>query len=156
MKKYIPIICILLFVISAYSAIADQEAGPFTFTEMSPDGNYVFVMLAPYHADFKCGEYLYDKDEQEKICKIREKYHTSGLYRIDDPNKLLWTVDWYAFNVEVASDGEHLIRNGPWARTAEKNQEAVSFFGNGKLLKTKVRIIFQQSGENLYDKNPAR
>ena len=43
-------------------------------------------------------------------------------------------MDWYAFSVHVASDGVHMVRDGPWATSFDN--EAVSFFANGKLLRT--------------------
>jgi hypothetical protein len=43
-------------------------------------------------------------------------------------------VDWYAFGVEIASDGIHMIRSG-WV-THSADQEAIAFFANGKLIRS--------------------
>ena len=61
-------------------------------------------------------------------------YTLSGLYRDDGSAEPLWTVNWYAHGVEVASDGVHLVRHGPFA--ASTDQEALSFFADGRLLRT--------------------
>jgi hypothetical protein len=65
---------------------------------------------------------------------IRRAYSQSGMYRNDGSLVPLWTVDWYAFKVDIASDGVHLIRHGPWATFT--HEEAISFFANGQLLRT--------------------
>ncbi|CAN0331210.1 unnamed protein product, partial [Phaeothamnion confervicola] len=63
----------------------------------------------------------------------------------EETSKPLWTVDWYAHGVDVASDGVHIIRGGPWPylpsdRPAPTDEalatEAVSFFASGRLVRT--------------------
>ena len=44
-----------------------------------------------------------------------EGYTQSGLYRNDGSRDPLWTFDWYAYNVDVAADGVHLVRHGALA-----------------------------------------
>ncbi|HJZ56558.1 MAG TPA: hypothetical protein VKE74_16450, partial [Gemmataceae bacterium] len=75
------------------------------------------------------------------IREIRRTYTQSGMYRNDGSTEPLWTVDWYAYGVHLTSDGVHLIRPGGWGRlradmTPDFDSEAVSFFANGRLLRT--------------------
>ncbi len=105
---------------------------PRTYTVESSDGRYVFVMLAPHALDLERRFWI--EEVHEEIEAIRETYERSGLYRVDDPTSPLWTVDWYAHRVWVFSDGIHLVREGPWASSAQ--DEGVSFFANGELLRT--------------------
>lgn len=114
-------------------AVADTPARPASYKQVSADGRFVFVMLNPFPADA-------DNDE------LRQTYSKSGLYKNDGSADPLWAVDWYCDQVEVASDGVHLVRHGPWPSLSkqpsgpvgptELGQEAVSFFANGKLLRT--------------------
>ena len=89
-------------------------------------------MLAPVSVEEDVRRW--NEETAADIQEIRRVYSQSGLYRNDGSTVPLWTVDWYTYGVEIASDGVHLIRHGPWASSTE--QEAVSFFANGKLLKT--------------------
>ena len=94
-----------------------------TYTITSSDGKYILVMLSPNSAE---------KAEENR--KIRSKYSQSGLYFNDASTDALWTIDWYAHNVELSSDGIHLVRRGPWAHSP--TTEALSFFAKGDLLKS--------------------
>ena len=98
-------------------ARGDSEREPYTYTKLSPNGQYLFVMLAP------------GKESEGEI-----PYFVSGLYFNDASTTPLWTVDWYAFSVNVLSDGVHLIRWGPWA--TDTWDEALTFFANGKVLRS--------------------
>jgi hypothetical protein len=69
-----------------------------------------------------------------KIQAIREKYRVSGLYLNDGSLEPLWTVDWYAHRVIVASDGSHVIRRGPWA--SRYYDEAFTFFADGRKIRS--------------------
>jgi hypothetical protein len=60
----------------------------------------------------------------------------SGLYRTDKPDQPLWTVPWYAHRVTVSSDGKHLVRHGGWPLQGALEAEALSFFKNGRLIRT--------------------
>jgi hypothetical protein len=130
MKKLV-LSALLLALISA-SASADQPGRKRSRTTVSPNGQYVFVMIAPLAPEEDAG-YWVEKVATE-IRKIREAYKVSGLYRNDGSREPLWTVDWYASYVEVASDGVHLVRFGPWAHSPE--QEALTFFASGKEIRS--------------------
>lgn len=43
-------------------------------------------------------------------------------------------MSWYADDVEVASDGVHLVRHGAWASSSD--QEALSIFADGRAVRT--------------------
>src|SRR2546428_329551 len=113
-------------------ALADSPAPPRSYKKVAAGGKYVFVMIAPGTVEEDV--WRWNEETAAGIRKIRRVYPRSGLYRNDGSTEPLWTVDWYAHGVEVASDGVHLIRHGPWASSTD--QEAISFFANGKLLRT--------------------
>ena len=124
-------------------AWADSPAVPTDYTKVTEDSRHVFVMLAP--------SYFSRQDSP-----LRQKYGRSGLYKNNGstfvPSDLsprprtglskiggsttpLWTIDdWFAWSVIPVSDGQHLIRLGPWAESLQ--DEAVSFFKNGQLIKS--------------------
>jgi hypothetical protein len=118
---------------------ADSPVDPWTYTVVSPGGKYLFVMLSPLLAEDELR-----RNPNGAGNEIRRTHSQSGLYRNDGSTVPLWTVDWYAFGVKVASDGVHLIRPGPWTDTGPRgspltpalNGEAISFFANGQLLRT--------------------
>ena len=74
------------------------------------------------------------KEIRDEALRIRAKYQVSGLYRNDGSTTPLWTVDWYAHSVFVFSDGNHLVREGPWATSS--SDEALTFFSSGKEIRS--------------------
>jgi hypothetical protein len=123
----------------AFSAVAatsraDSVAPPFSYTKPSPDGRFLFVMIPPGTVEDDTRRW--NEQKAAEIRAIHNTYPQSGLYRNDGTTTPLWTVSWYAYDVEVASDGVHLVRHGPWAFRSD--EEAVSFFANGKLVRTYV------------------
>jgi hypothetical protein len=128
------------------SSVRMPEAKPLpprSYKKTSPGGKFVFVMIAPVPVE----EEVKDCDEETAatVRAIRRDYSRSGLYRSDESSMPLWTVDWFAQNVEIASDGVHLIRLGPGAVLLKGrpiragsglDQEAVSFFEKDRRLKT--------------------
>jgi hypothetical protein len=76
------------------------------------------------------GQGGWSKDEE-----IRAKYDRSGLYRSGETEPI-WTVDWYAFRVDITPDGKHLVRWGPWAFTPNYNELALEFYENGEILRS--------------------
>ncbi|CAN5633409.1 hypothetical protein BH09PLA1_BH09PLA1_06490 [soil metagenome] len=115
----------------ASAARADSPAPPFSYTKPSPDGRFLFVMLPRATLDDEMRRW--NEETTAKLRAIRQTYTQSGLYRNDGSSTPLWTVDWYSYDVDVASDGIHLVRHGPWA--SRTDQEAFSFFANGKLVR---------------------
>jgi hypothetical protein len=131
--KYIIKFCILLSVmLTPLLAYGDTVALPYSYASPSSDGTFVFVMVAPIEAE-RDGLYMRDEDRQESQ-RVRAKYPSSGMYWNDGSITPLWTVDWYAYSVLVASDSVHLVRRGPWAETL--SDEAITFFANGKELRS--------------------
>lgn len=104
-----------------------------SYTQTSPNGEYVFVMLSSLSVGAEADSL--NETAGRQLRELRAMYSRSGLYRNDGSTAPLWTVDWYGF-AEPASDGVHLVRIG----TCDTNDdEALSFFRNGKLLRTWTR-----------------
>jgi len=124
----------------ASPALAFSPAPPRSYKQVAPGGKYVFVMIAPVTVE----QDVQNRDEETtgRILEIRRMYTMSGMYRNDGSTEPLWMVGWYAHGVHLAPDGVHLIRHGmePWLRsgdgTPNLTAEAVSFFANGRLLRT--------------------
>mgnify|MGYP001816375138 FL=1 len=111
---------------------ADSPAPPYSYEIEAEGGQFVFVMLAPLTLDEDLSSW--NDEFGSKIRDIRQRHPTSGLYSVGIDAAPIWTVDWYAQSVLPFSDGVHIVREGPWARS--RGDEAVSFFANGKLLKS--------------------
>jgi hypothetical protein len=136
------LIAALVGVIAGSPALADSPARPRSY-KVAAGRKHVFVMISPIPVE---KEVLpWNEETAAAIREIRRIYTRSGLHRSDGSPEPLWTVDWYAHAVEVASDEVHLIRHGLWAvlprdRDAPLgsalDQEALSFFANGRLLRT--------------------
>lgn len=105
------------------SVSADDEGSVSPYLLETADKKFVFVMLK---GGYRNRPQLYSSD----------KYPQSGMYRNDGSTIPLWTVDWSAY-VILPSDGIHVIRRGPWPRLEEGyNAEAITFFANGKPLRS--------------------
>jgi hypothetical protein len=135
----------------AAPAVADSPPPPpHSYREVAPGGRFVFVMIAPLPADEDARGHK--EETAAEIRRVRGTYAQSGMYRNDGSAEPLWTVDWYAFHVEPAADGRHLVRNGPRTWLREDNSpdldcEAVSFFADGRLLRTyQVGELVQDPG----------
>jgi hypothetical protein len=134
----------LSMVMTHASAFADSEVRPFSYTKPTQGDKYIFVMLAREPVEQEVSHWI--EERQSRIREIRKTYKQSGLYRNDGSAEPLWTVDWYALSVDIASDGIHLVRHGPWPATREDrstpltraslDQEALSFIANGQLLRS--------------------
>ena len=134
---------VLAIAVTGSPTRADSIASPYSYKEVVPSGKYVFVMISPLTIDNDAGGW--NEETAAGIREIRRNYKRSGMYRNDGSTEPLWTVDWYA-GVVVASDGVHLIRHGPWPALPESwykgplgpalDQEALSFFANGQLVRT--------------------
>jgi HEAT repeats len=101
-------------------ASADSAAPPSDYFRESPDGKLVMVLLPTSR---------FARQDPE----LRKKYPRSGLYLKENPLEPLWTVDWYAHDVYVSSDGHHLVRMGPWPSSSD--ELAVAFYEDGKLFR---------------------
>lgn len=111
---------------------ADSPAPEYDYIlEVGDAGEYIFVMLAVPDDETAYGQGGWSEDEE-----IRAKYEKSGLYRSGETEEAIWTVDWYAFGVDITSDGKHLVRWGPWAFTPNYDEIALEFYENGGLLRS--------------------
>jgi hypothetical protein len=123
---------------SASESRADKIGPPESYKVVSPNGKYVFVMLAP------------DTVPGDANNPLRATYKRSGLYKNDGSADPLWTVDWYSRAVVLPSDGVHVVRvPGPHTYTerlnadrtkrvltaADLKKEALSIFAKGKLVR---------------------
>lgn len=107
--------------LGSFAVHADREAPPRSYSAVTENENFEFFMQA------KKG-YARHSEYDEK--------RQSGLYQLDlingkkvSASTPLWTVDWYARNVIPHSNGENLVRLGPWA--SHISQLAVAFYHNG-------------------------
>jgi hypothetical protein len=132
MKRTSSILLAVLLMITVNSnAFADHPVPPKSYSIVSSDRRFVFVMLAPtVEDDINLGS----SAQRKRALRIRKRYRSSGLYSINGSRKPLWTIDWYASSVILPSGGLYVIRMGPWAST--RDDEAFSFFKEGKILKT--------------------
>ncbi len=132
---------VITFVTLAQSANASVDYFPYSrswpvgksYKKVIPGGKYVFVMIRPISAEDETrGE---DEASSQEIRALRRTYTQSGLYRDDGSTTPLWTIDWSEASVDVASDGVHLVRHAGWPLW-DADREAVSFFANGKLIRS--------------------
>jgi hypothetical protein len=126
-------ICIVAFLILVpANAHGDTESGPTPYATTSADGKFIFVMFAPGRVS---NEEVPVVEGRRIVSNISvSDYPASGLYTNNGSKTPLWTVNWYARSVIVPSDGIHLIRRGPWAKSL--SDEAYSFYANGKEMRS--------------------
>ena len=129
LKRQLTLAC-TVFCMSSALLFADSLAPQRTYTKLTENGRYVFVMLSPYFPEH---EAMIGFDESV-VRDIRDSYQSSGLYRAGNESSPLWTVDWYARSAIPLSDGVHLVRPGPWATSSKS--EAVSFFAKGRIVRS--------------------
>jgi hypothetical protein len=130
----------ILFV-TAVRARADTPTPPFSYTVSK--GAFLFVMLAPEESD------NWSDERKAQLKQIRETYPSSGVYRNDGSRNPLWTVDWYAPQVYLSSDGVYVVRehgaglvsgrmntSGPNREETQRflEQTAFSFYANSHLV----------------------
>jgi hypothetical protein len=121
-----------VLLIWAAAAAADSPKPRSSYRQETADGRFVFVMLSPFSDEQDAEPWI--ESVAAEIREIRRTYKVSGLYRNDGSTEPIWTVDWYAHTVDVAADGVHLVRHGPWA--SSWMDEALTFFANGKELRS--------------------
>jgi hypothetical protein len=114
----------IMFTAMPILALSDEFK---SYEQLSPNGKYVFVMLAK-------------SPDPSKVDTLKKAYRHSGLYTASKSRKCLWRVNWYASRVHVSSDGIHLVRIGR-TKVASINgkpntiQLALAFYANGNLSK---------------------
>jgi hypothetical protein len=127
-----PTLAVLVLAISVPAASAYKPAPPRTYATESPDGRHVFVMISPL-SEARDLE-IWNEETQNRIRAIRGKFPGSGMYRNDGTSEPLWTVDWYAYSVDVPSGGDYVVRyttgGDGWGK-----QPALAFYQRGALLR---------------------
>ncbi|MBA3255993.1 MAG: hypothetical protein H0T64_05010 [Pyrinomonadaceae bacterium] len=132
MRNIIKCCLFLSAIFTPFLVYGDSEAPPRSYAITSSDSKFLFVMIAPLEAQ-RYENSLSDAARRESQ-KTRTMYPASGMYLNDGSTTPLWKIDWYSDGVLVASDGIHLVRLGPWARSL--SDEAFTFFANGKELRS--------------------
>ena len=125
------LLLIILTISAAFPTTAFADEPPIPRDYMQNVGeNYVFVMLSPYEQSAWAAD-IYDES-------IRRMYSISGLYVKGNSPVLVWSVDadWYAYQVELSSDGKYLIE---WAllsyRYSDYDSIAFTLFENGQVVR---------------------
>lgn len=116
---------------SAGMAWADRARAPYDYVKEVANGKYLFVMLATQGHGLDAGA-PDDVGIIETDSSLRNRYKESGMY-LPGRKEPLWTVSWYSFEVYPSSDGNHLVRLGPWASSVD--QLALAFYFKGSELK---------------------
>lgn len=116
---------VICLVVLAAAAGAEQER---SYEQLSPNGRYLFVMLAK------------GADAGGVVDTLTKRYGHSGLYKASGPRKPLWRVNWYSPKVHVSSDGIHLVRIGrsnvsTVSGKPDVSQTAISFYKRGDRIK---------------------
>lgn len=119
---------LFLFITLIFSIIsADSVAPNYFYKKYSPNGRFL-IEMTPFG-----------------------KYGEKGkgiVYNVVDSVKKdsIWSINWYAYNVFLHDDGEHLIRFGPWASDKINHSDlAISFyFRNQPLKEYKVNELIKE------------
>jgi hypothetical protein len=124
-RNFLLLIIFLISSASPKTAFADEPPIPRDYMQNVGE-KYVFVMLSPYEQSAWAAD-IYDES-------IRSVYSKSGLYVKGNSPVLVWTVDvdWYAYQVDISSDGKYLIE---WAllsyQYSDYDSIAFTLFENG-------------------------
>jgi hypothetical protein len=130
MRRFLPALVSLGCLLS--TALGNSPRRPFSHKTLSPDGQYVFVVLAPLTKEKEWDKWVGERAAE--IRAIREKWPATGMYRNDGSTMPLWTVDWYAYDVAVPSDGEHVVRfQTPGLQTF--SGPTLGFYRRGELIR---------------------
>lgn len=104
-----------------------------TYKVVSADGQYVLVMLNGVYE--KPGKDVSPETDEKN--KLLLQYPTSGLYTNDCSTRPLWSMPYISWRQEVqlSSDGHHVIVWGGWPFTSGTYREsALSFYEDGHLV----------------------
>ncbi|MGB0384139.1 MAG: hypothetical protein ACPGWR_04865 [Ardenticatenaceae bacterium] len=124
---FVAILSIICVLIAPVTAFADSPIPQHYYSKTVAEGKFIFVMLS-----IPDDPSAYGQGGAVQNPKIRNGYTQSGLYLNDGSTEPLWTVDWYAFEVNLSSDGEHLVKWGPWAFSHNYHELALAFYRNGQ------------------------
>jgi len=118
---------ILQYHVTQAQPLSDTPAPESDYIQEVAESKFVFVMLSIEDDPTAYGQGGAVQDED-----IRHRYSQSGLYRNDGSIHPVWTVDWYAFQVTISSNGNYLVRWGPWPFHENYDELAVAFYKNGR------------------------
>ena len=115
--------------VPGHHCYGDSPAEPRGYAIPTPNKKYVFRMVT---GGSYSTAHVFPRDKKwyRERTYIPPAYPSSGMYRNDGSKTPLWTVAWYAFEVIPFSDGEHVVRFGPWP--SEYNQLAIAFHHRDK------------------------
>jgi hypothetical protein len=121
-----------LILLSAFPGFlfADSIVDPYPWSEESPSGEYVFVMLPEgnmWRDGWAPGDHLDEMNE------VYSSYSMSGLYRNDGSTEPLWTFEGYLYSAYIMDDGRHMVVPAAWA--TDMQSRAVAFYRDGELLR---------------------
>ena len=123
---------VLLICGASLPTLADKPSTPCSYRVESANKEFFAVVLVSQEAQERdC--LSQGPDKRKEADELRKNYPSSGVYSRSSAQPK-WTFDWWASTVHLANDGRHLVREGPWA--SKPTDEAVSFFEDGRLLKS--------------------
>jgi hypothetical protein len=125
-RNFLLLIIFIILSASPTTVFADEPPIPRDYMQEVGE-KYIFVMLSPYEQSSWAAD-IHDES-------IRSTYSKSGLYVKGESPILLWTVDWYASQAEISSDGRYLIRWEFVLSYAEPDIIAFTLFENGRQIK---------------------
>lgn len=125
-RKYGGLLALLILCFGLCSLpVAKAQTASRDYYLVTGNGRYIFVMLSPEP----------NNPASNALRVDRNRYPRSGLYTYGGEAHLLWTVDWYSAQVYISSDGEHLVRMGPWPKEGAFSELAVAFYVKGQLMR---------------------
>lgn len=107
-------------------------ARPYSYRTVSPDGQFVFIMIGSYSSEEEPTHWI--GELAAEIRAIRQKYTVGGMYRNDDSTTPIWTVDWYAYRIDVPAGGEVVVRYGSGGLETNTGP-ALGFYRRGELIR---------------------
>src|SRR5262245_49537498 len=117
-------LAVLALALFASITRADKPVFPSSYSVVTKDERFVFVMLVPSGMR---------SEERAKGKEVQQKYDQSGLYRNDGSREPLWTVDGYSWKAYPASDGVHLVCVSLFVHHGSSPPgQVLRFFANGK------------------------
>lgn len=120
----IRLLLLLVLGLATTTLLADSPARPIPYVATSAEGGSRFY--------FRMSPDLRDPSNETKASGVAYEIQPNGK------DKVLWrTSGWYSFNVFLSWNAEYLAALGPWneGREPKKEDVAITFFRNGKLLK---------------------
>lgn len=111
--------------------------GPSSYYVVSPNGKYIFVMLAPANAKDDVGATATLPTGES--ANLRKVFPASGCYRVGSKVPQ-WTVDWFDYVCRISDNGNFLVRcnlfgDGDYGTTGQLSW-GVKFYRAGREIKS--------------------